>query len=181
MHNIRVMRNMMINSASHPFCNQPSIGGPVYWVRNIAYNAPFGAARMTSGAPGVLFINNTIFSEFAAATSGNLHMFNNLILGEKRDPRRFSRSTPSPAMASPITTAFVPIPGPRRPLLECPGPGMMQDYHDLLQAVADSVRRSRRASRTRWCRGSIQPWLRTAPIPIRINTASWSITTCSRT
>ena len=54
MHNIRVMRNILINSASHPFCNQPAIGGPVYWVRNIAYNAPFGAARMTSGAPGRL-------------------------------------------------------------------------------------------------------------------------------
>ena len=28
MHNIRVMRNMMINSASHAFCNQPAVGGP---------------------------------------------------------------------------------------------------------------------------------------------------------
>ena len=36
MHNVRVMRNMMINSASHAFCNQPSLGGPVYWIRNIA-------------------------------------------------------------------------------------------------------------------------------------------------
>ena len=36
---------------------------------------------MSSGAPGVWFINNTIFSEFSAPTSANLHMFNNLILG----------------------------------------------------------------------------------------------------
>ena len=35
MHNIRVMRNMMVNSASHPLCNQPAVGGPVYWIRNI--------------------------------------------------------------------------------------------------------------------------------------------------
>ena len=26
MHNIRVMRNMMVNFASHPSCNQPAIG-----------------------------------------------------------------------------------------------------------------------------------------------------------
>ena len=44
MHNVRVMRNMMINSASHAFCNQPSLGGPVYWIRNIALQ-PARAAR----------------------------------------------------------------------------------------------------------------------------------------
>ena len=42
MHNIRVMRNMLINHASHAFCNQPALGGPVYWIRNIAYNLPGG-------------------------------------------------------------------------------------------------------------------------------------------
>ena len=52
MHNIRVMRNMMMNSASHPFCNQPAIGGPVYWIRNIVYNAPGGSTRMTVGRAG---------------------------------------------------------------------------------------------------------------------------------
>ena len=70
MHNVRVMRNMMINSASQPFCNQPAIGGPVYWIRNIAYNAPFGAARMTEGAPGVMFLNNTILTEFSCRDLG---------------------------------------------------------------------------------------------------------------
>ena len=29
MHNIRVMRNMLINSASHPMSTQPSVGGPI--------------------------------------------------------------------------------------------------------------------------------------------------------
>ena len=52
MHNVRVMRNMMVNSASHPFCNQPAIGGPIYWIRNIAYHAPGGSTRMTNGARG---------------------------------------------------------------------------------------------------------------------------------
>jgi len=35
MHNVRVMRNMMLNSASHPMCNPAAIGGPIYWIRNI--------------------------------------------------------------------------------------------------------------------------------------------------
>jgi hypothetical protein len=38
MHNVRIMRNLFINHPSHAFCNQPALGGPVYWIRNIAYN-----------------------------------------------------------------------------------------------------------------------------------------------
>ena len=60
MHNIRVMRNMLINSASHPMSTQPSTGGPVYFIRNIAYHAPGGSTRLTAGSPGVFFYNNTI-------------------------------------------------------------------------------------------------------------------------
>ena len=52
MHNIRVMRNMLINHPSHAFCNQPTLGGPVYWIRNIAYNLPAGSTRLTNGAAG---------------------------------------------------------------------------------------------------------------------------------
>jgi len=81
MHNIRVMRNMMINSASQPFCNQPALGGPVYWIRNIAYNAPGGAARL-SGGSGSIFYNNTIFSEVAGGNTSNTHWRNNLILAQ---------------------------------------------------------------------------------------------------
>jgi len=145
MHNIRVMRNMMINSASHPFCNQPSIGGPVYWVRNIAYNAPFGAARMTAGAPGVWFINNTIFSEFNAPTSANLHMFNNLILGEDA----ITGNDLNPADKPPIFqvdtytsydeidyNGFRPNPGAKAAFVwNSPAPGMTQDYRELIGAV----------------------------------------------
>ena len=59
MHNIRVMRNVLINSASHPMSTQPSVGGPIYWIRNIVYHAPGGSTRMTAGSPGVLFFHNT--------------------------------------------------------------------------------------------------------------------------
>ncbi len=93
MHNVRVMRNMMVNSASHPFCNQPAIGGPVYWIRNIAYHAPGGSTRMTNGAAGVLFYNNTILTETSAGSSANVHWRNNLMLGENSAPAIFSVNT----------------------------------------------------------------------------------------
>lgn len=93
LHNIRVMRNLMLNSASHPMCNQPAGGGPVYWIRNIIYHAPGGSTRMTSGSAGVLFYNNTILAETAAGSSANTHWRNNLMLGENAAPAIFSVST----------------------------------------------------------------------------------------
>ena len=92
MHNIRVMRNMFINHPSHAFCNQPSLGGPVYWIRNIGYNLPGGSTRLTGGSAGVIFYNNTILSE----TSGNpqnSHWRNNLMLGQNSSPTIFSITT----------------------------------------------------------------------------------------
>lgn len=93
MHNVRVMRNLMLNSASQPFCNQPALGGPIYWIRNIAYHAPFGSTRMTTGSAGVMFYNNTILTETSAGSSANVHWRNNLILGEGFAPAIFSVNT----------------------------------------------------------------------------------------
>ena len=93
MHNVRVMRNVMLNSASHAFCSQPSIGGPTYWIRNIAYHLPGGSTRLTGGSAGVLFYNNTILSETAAQNASNVHWRNNLILGQKSTPAIFSITT----------------------------------------------------------------------------------------
>jgi hypothetical protein len=93
MHNIRVMRNLMINSASHAFCNQPSLGGPTYWIGNIAYHLPGGSTRLTNGSAGVLLYHNTILSETAAAGASNVHWRNNLFLGENTAPAIFSVNT----------------------------------------------------------------------------------------
>lgn len=93
LHNIRVMRNMLVNSASHPMSTQPSGGGPIYFIRNIAYHAPGGATRLTNGSPGVIFYNNTILSEVTAAASANVHWRNNLILGENATPAIFTVNT----------------------------------------------------------------------------------------
>jgi hypothetical protein len=93
MHNVRVMRNMMINSASHAFCNQPSIGGPVYWIRNIVYHMPGGSTRLTGGAAGAIFYNNTVLSETQAQGASNVHWVNNLFLGENSAPAIFNINT----------------------------------------------------------------------------------------
>jgi hypothetical protein len=93
MHNIRIVRNMFINHASHAFCNQPALGGPVYWIRNIAYHLPAGSTRLTTGSAGVLFYNNTILSETFAAGASNVHWRNNLFLGENALPAIFAVNT----------------------------------------------------------------------------------------
>jgi hypothetical protein len=93
MHNIRIMRNMLINHPSHAFCNQPTLGGPVYWIRNIAYNLPAGSTRLTNGAAGVLFYNNTIVSETQVAAASNIHWRNNLMLGQNAAPAILSVNT----------------------------------------------------------------------------------------
>ena len=93
MHNIRIMRNMLINHPSHAFCNQPTLGGPVYWIRNIAYNLPAGSTRLTNGAAGALFYNNTILSETQVAAASNIHWRNNLMLGQNAAPAILSVNT----------------------------------------------------------------------------------------
>jgi hypothetical protein len=93
MHNIRVMRNLMLNSASHAFCNQPVLGGPAYWIGNIAYHLPGGSTRLTNGSAGVLFYNNTILAETVALGASNTHWRNNLILGQRTGPEIFSVTT----------------------------------------------------------------------------------------
>jgi hypothetical protein len=100
MHNIRLMRNVLINSASHPMSTQPSVGGPIYWIRNIVYHAPGGSTRMTAGSPGVVFYHNTVTTETSAGSSANSHWRNNLMLGQSTAPAIFSVNTTTPYSSS---------------------------------------------------------------------------------
>jgi hypothetical protein len=109
MHNIRIMRNMLINHPSHAFCNQPALGGPVYWIRNIAYNLPGGSTRLTSGSTGVIFYNNTILSETSGSPQNN-HWRNNLMLGQNSSPMIFSVTTNTNYTSSDYN-GFRPNPG----------------------------------------------------------------------
>jgi hypothetical protein len=139
MHNIRIMRNMLINHPSHAFCNQPALGGPVYWIRNVAYNLPGGSTRLTGGSAGVLFYNNTVLSETNGDTQ-NSHWRNNLILGQNAaasfngdgEPLLFGITTYTNYTDSDYN-GFGPMPGvevnfawsspPLSMLADYPGPG----------------------------------------------------------
>lgn len=135
MHNVRVMRNMLINHPSHAFCNQPALGGPVYWIRNVAYNLPGGSTRLTGGSAGVLFYNNTILSE-TVGTPQNVHWRNNLILGqnvassfeEGAGPVLFSMTTNTNYSSSDYN-GFGPMPGAAISFRwNSPPAGVMADY-----------------------------------------------------
>jgi len=134
MHNVRVMRNMMLNSASHPMCNQPAIGGPIYWIRNIIYNAPGGSTRTSNGAPGMIFLNNTILSETSIRTTSNSHWMNNLILGQNSAPAIFTVNTYTNYTSSDYN-GFRVNPGADASFeWSSPPWGVAQDFRDLLAA-----------------------------------------------
>jgi len=138
MHNVRVMRNLLLNSASHPMCNQPAIGGPIYWIRNIVYNAPFGSTRTSNGAPGMLYLNNTILSETNIRTTSNSRWMNNLMLGQNSQPAIFSVNTYTNYSLSDYN-GFRPNPGAEVSFeWSSPPAGTAQDFRDLL-AAADGV------------------------------------------
>jgi hypothetical protein len=135
MHNVRIMRNMMLNSASHPFCNQPDLGGPVYWIRNIIYNAPGESTRLTSGSAGALFLNNTILTETTANSSANVHWMNNLMLGQNSQPAILAVTTYTNYSASDYN-GFRPNPGADYAFQwNSPEWGKAQDYRDLLAST----------------------------------------------
>jgi hypothetical protein len=140
MHNVRVMRNMMINSASHAFCNQPAIGGPVYWIGNIAYHLPGGSTRLTNGSAGVLMYHNTILSETAAQAAANTHWRNNLILGENSAPTIFSVTTFTDYTSSDFN-GFRPNQGAAVSFVwSSPKSGVRADYTDATHRAALETR-----------------------------------------
>jgi hypothetical protein len=141
MHNIRIMRNMLINHPSHAFCNQPALGGPVYWIRNIAYHLPAGSTRLTAGSAGVLFYNNTILSETLVAAGSNVHWRNNLMLGENALPAVFSVNTFTSYTSSDYN-GFRPNPGAKVSFeWTAPPAGIVADFTGPQGAAALEARR----------------------------------------
>jgi hypothetical protein len=135
MHNVRVLRNLFINHASHAFCNQPTLGGPVYWIRNIAYHLPGGSTRLTAGAAGVLFYNNTILAETQAAGTSNTHWRNNLMLGENAAPAIFNVTTYTGYTSSDYN-GFRPNPNVAASFVwSAPPAGVVADYNRMGHAA----------------------------------------------
>ena len=97
MHNIRLMRNVLINSASHPMSTQPSVGGPIYWIRNIVYHAPGGSTRIVGGVAGRHLLPQHRHQRDEHRRPGRTaHWRNNLILGQSTAPAIFSVTTSTP-------------------------------------------------------------------------------------
>jgi hypothetical protein len=100
--NFRIIGNRCFNMAHRALSTQPSLGGPIYFVRNIVYNAPEGGAlKITANSAGVLVYNNTLLSEaHQMGPASNLHFRNNLILGQGAWPEAFSVETFTPWSSS---------------------------------------------------------------------------------
>jgi hypothetical protein len=92
-HNIRVFRNRCFNNGNRALSVQPMFGGPVYFIRNIVYDAPEGGAmKLTASAAGIVVYHNTFLApvEPMLLATSNLHFRNNLILGKSQNPAVFA-------------------------------------------------------------------------------------------
>lgn len=81
-HNIRIIGNRGVNAAHNGYSAQPMFGGPVYFIRNIAYHVPAGGPFKLSAVPaGLIAYHNTLIGEQnARGPYSNAHFRNNLFL-----------------------------------------------------------------------------------------------------
>jgi hypothetical protein len=94
MHNIRLFRNRCFNAPLGAMSPQPIFGGPVYFIRNVVYNAWWGPVKIHGDPSGIYYLNNTYVGEFRMLTpASNLHLRNNLLLGQGVTPRVLSIDT----------------------------------------------------------------------------------------
>jgi hypothetical protein len=92
--NVRVIRNRCFNAPLGAMSPQPVLGGPVYFIRNVVYNAWWGPVKIHGEPSGVYYLNNTFVGEFKQLTPmSNLHLRNNLLLGQGTTPRVLSVDT----------------------------------------------------------------------------------------
>jgi hypothetical protein len=92
--NVRVMRNRCFNAPLGAMSPQPVLGGPAYFIRNVVYNAWWGPVKIHGEPSGVYYLNNTYIGEFRQLTPmSNVHLRNNLLLGQGTAPRVLSLDT----------------------------------------------------------------------------------------
>jgi len=92
MYNIRVLRNLCMNSAYHGLSSQTLYGGPAYFIRNILYHVP-NITKHAANPSGLLYYHNTFLAKVSASQSSNYHFRNNLILGWQPSETIFSADT----------------------------------------------------------------------------------------
>jgi hypothetical protein len=95
-HNIRVFDNRCFDSAEASLSAQPIFGGPVYFYRNLVYNAVLGGPLKFADTPsGVLVYQNT-FVDGDTSPGGpvaNAHFLNNLFVGRGDNRPAFTVAT----------------------------------------------------------------------------------------
>jgi len=62
--NVRVMRNRCFNAPLGAMSPQPVLGGPVYFIRNVVYNAWWGPVKVHGEPSGIYYLNNTYVGEY---------------------------------------------------------------------------------------------------------------------
>ncbi len=82
--NIRVFENRCFNSAGAALSAQPTFGGPLYFYRNLVYDATTGGPLKFVDTPaGVLVYQNTFIGQGRLmGPASNVHFLNNLMLGD---------------------------------------------------------------------------------------------------
>ena len=92
--NVRIMRNRCFNAPLGAMSPQPIFGGPAYFIRNVVYNAWWGPVKVHGDPSGVYYLNNTFVGEFKQLTPmSNVHLRNNLLLGQGTESRVLSLDT----------------------------------------------------------------------------------------
>ncbi len=85
-HNCRIVRNRVTNSFV-AFSAQPSLGGPTWFVRNVAYNVAHVAFKLYRNSVGDVLLHNTVVKQgdalgiYAGVPVSRLTTRNNLLLG----------------------------------------------------------------------------------------------------
>lgn len=86
MYNIRVMRNRCVNIGEQALSEEPLLGGPAYFIRNIVYNSPGSGVKFSGDPTGGVFLHNTFLSGVRTSDGGdrgaNAVFLNNLIIAE---------------------------------------------------------------------------------------------------
>ena len=101
MHNIRVFRNRCFNAGVGAMSPQPIFGGPVYFIRNVVYNSVYGPLKIQADPSGILVYQNTYVGEIQQITpASNMHLRNNLILGQGARPAVLAIDTHTPWSSS---------------------------------------------------------------------------------
>jgi hypothetical protein len=128
MYNIRILRNLCMNSATNGLSQQTLYGGPAYFIRNIVYNAP-KAIKHHSHPSGLVYYHNTFLCKVTSdLPASNYHFRNNLIMGWLPSETVFSVDTFTNYTSSDYN-GFCPDPGAEYSFIwKSPPTDLLKDY-----------------------------------------------------